>query len=85
MLRKTLTCGAAFALCLLTACGGGHTDVAAAPDVTAEVTPAVATNPATATAYTSSLADTPTAQADTLEPVAVPAQVATDDTAEPTS
>jgi len=86
MKRKTLmTLGAACGLCLLTACGGGRTDPVAAVDVTAQVTPAAATNPSTATAYTAALADTPTARSDTLEPVAVPDQLATDDTAEPTT
>jgi hypothetical protein len=86
MTRKTLSLGAAFGLCLLmTACGGGRTDVVTAPDVTTTVAPEVATSPVTATSYTSALADTPTAKADTLEPVAVPAQMATDDTAEPTT
>jgi hypothetical protein len=85
MMRKTLTLGAAFGLCLLTACGGGRTDPVAVADVTAQVTPAAATHPATATAYTSALADTPTAKGDALEPVAVPDQLATDDTAEPTT
>jgi hypothetical protein len=90
MMRKTLKTilgvGAAFGLCLLTACGGGRTDpVATAPDVTEQVTPAAVSDPATATAYTAALADTPTGRSDTLEPVAVPDQLATDDTAEPTT
>jgi hypothetical protein len=67
---------------LLSACGGGSDD-APASRVTEVVPAGAATDAPTATAYTSSLAATPAAEADTLEPVALPDQLATDDSAEP--
>lgn len=73
---------------LLTACGGGGDNgvrpVTATADVTTQVPAAAATEAAAATSYVSALADQPPAKTDTLEPVAVPAALATDDTAEPT-
>lgn len=74
---------------LLTACGGGGDDHPAQPgsgnaDVTTQVPAAAATDSAAATSYTSSLADTPPSTGDSLDPVAVPDTLGTDDTAEPT-
>lgn len=74
------------ALGLLSACGGGGDSakpVTATADVTAQVPTAATTQAEAATAYTSALASTPPSQTDALEPVAVPASLATDDTAEP--
>ncbi len=72
---------------LLSACGGGghdaQTGATASADPTVQVAPAAATDAAVATSYTSSLAATPPATTDTLEPLPVPASLATDDTAEP--
>lgn len=74
---------------VLSACGGGGDDHRAPPsagtvDVTTQVTPAAATDSAAATSYTNALADTPPGTGDTLDPVAVPDTLGTDDTAEPT-
>lgn len=78
----------AFALALLSACGGGGGDgarpVSATADVTAQVPAAAATEPNAATSYVAALADQPADKTEVLEPVAVPDALATDDTAEPT-
>ncbi len=70
----------------LGACGGGH-DGPEAPKVSADVTVSVptevATNATAATSYVASLSSTPAANSESLEPVVVPDQVASDDTAEP--
>lgn len=79
------------ALCLgivlnLVACGGGgDTARPAVPsiDVTSVVPTEVTTSPQAATAYVSALANTPSVQADALEPVAAPQALAADDTGEP--
>lgn len=69
---------------LLSACGGGGGHSAQGnTDPTVQVAPAASTDAAVATSYTGSLAATPPATTDTLEPVPVPAALATDDTAEP--
>lgn len=75
--------GAVLGLLLLSACGGGGHGSQASADPTVQVDPAAATNAAVATSYTGSLAATPPATADTLEPLPVPSALATDDTAEP--
>jgi len=75
------------ALLLLSACGGGGDNakpVTATVDVTTQVPAAAATEAAAATAYVTALSNQPAATTDVLEPVAVPAMLATDDTAEPT-
>ena len=74
---------------LLAACGGGGDDHPTTPgpgnaDVTTQVPAAAATDSAAATSYTSSLADTPSSTGDSLDPVAVPDTLGSDDTAEPT-
>jgi len=81
---------------LLSACGGGGSDprqttmvenppvtVVTAPDVTVAVPAEVSTSPVAATNYVTSLSSQPAASTDTLDPVAVPEQLAQDDTAEP--
>lgn len=71
---------------LLSACGGGSDGIkptVAAVDVTVSVPTEATTAAPAATAYVSALAATHSAQADTLEPVAVPAAMAKDDNAEP--
>jgi hypothetical protein len=78
---------------LLVACGGGGSDatpmvaaaepVASAPDVTVSVPTEVATSAIVATNYVAALSSQPESITDVLEPVAVPDQVAQDDTAEP--
>lgn len=84
---KTLrAAGAVLGVLLLSACGGGGgggPSAQASADPTVQVAPAVSSNAAVATSYTSSLASTPPATTDTLEPLPVPASLATDDTAEP--
>ncbi len=75
------------ALLLLSACGGGGDNVkpvTATADVTTQVPAAAATEAAAATAYVTALSSQPASTTDVLEPVAVPAMLATDDTAEPT-
>jgi len=78
---------------LLAACGGGGHDTPSAaaapapvtpvPEVTVAVPAEVATSATAATTYVASLSSQPAATTDSLEPVAVPEQVAQDDTAEP--
>jgi hypothetical protein len=74
---------------LLSACGGGGGggDEARAYSgkVTEAVPASVATDPNAAAVYTRELAATLPAESDELEPVAVPEQLAVDDTAEPVS
>ncbi|MBH1988260.1 MAG: hypothetical protein I8H76_13130 [Burkholderiales bacterium] len=87
--RRSALASLILAASLLSACGGGGDDggvkpVAGSVDVTTQVAPAAATDAAAATSYTSSLADTPASTGDTLDPVAVPDTLGTDDTAEPT-
>jgi hypothetical protein len=48
-----------------------------------QVSPQASTNATAAASYVDALASTPTSTANSLEPVAVPAALATDDTAEP--
>lgn len=70
----------------LAGCGGGG-DAArpavTATDVTALVPTEASTSAQAATAYVAALAAAPSAQTDTLEPVAAPQVLAADDTAEP--
>lgn len=80
---------------LLAACGGGgHADLAVSPapapgtttanaDVTVSVPAEVATSATAATTYVAALSNQPASTTDTLDPVAVPDQMAQDDTAEP--
>lgn len=72
---------------LLSACGGGGGDgneARASGGKVTEVVPAgVVTDAHQATTYTGELAATPPAEGDDLEPVAVPEQLAVDDSAEP--
>lgn len=83
-LSKLRAASAVLGVLLLSACGGGGHNTAQAPaDPTVQVAPAATTDAAVATSYTSSLASTPPATTDTLEPLPVPASLATDDTAEP--
>lgn len=71
----------------LSACGGGGHDPndsnASSGNVTETVPANVSTDATAATVYTTDLADTTEAEGDTLEPVAVPDQLAADDSAEP--
>lgn len=69
----------------LSACGGGgdHPVATVTPPVTQAVPAAAATEPSVATQYVSELSSTPEAQAESLEPVALPDTLATDDMAEP--
>lgn len=74
---------------LLVACGGGGDDHPTTPgsanaDVTTQVPAAASTDATAATSYTNSLANTPPSTGDSLDPVAVPDTLGTDDTAEPT-
>lgn len=72
---------------LLTACGGGGDGIApivTPVDVTVQVAPEATVQPSSATVYVDALASTPASTGDQLEPVTVPASLATDDTAEPT-
>ena len=83
---KTLRAASAvLGVLLLSACGGGGggPSAQASADPTVQVAPSASTNAAVATSYTNSLASTPPATTDTLEPLPVPAALATDDTAEP--
>lgn len=81
---KTLRAASAvLGVMLLSACGGGGHSAQTSTDPTVQVAPAASTDAAVATSYTSSLASTPPATTDTLEPLPVPASLATDDTAEP--
>jgi len=83
-MKKWRAASAVLGLSLLSACGGGGDRPAqASADPTVQVAPAASTDAAVATSYTSSLASTPPATTDTLEPLPVPATLATDDTAEP--
>jgi hypothetical protein len=73
---------------MLTACGGGGggdgvQPMTTAVDPTVQVSPQASTNATAAASYVDALASTPTSTANSLEPVAVPAALATDDTAEP--
>ena len=69
----------------LSACGGGgdHPVAAVTPPVTEAVPAAVTTESSVATQYVNELSSTPEAQAESLEPVALPDMLATDDMAEP--
>ncbi len=81
-----LQTSAVAATLMLAACGGGGDGAApsvTAVDVTAQVAPEAVAQPSAATAYVNALASTPASTGDQLEPVAVPASLATDDTAEP--
>ena len=69
----------------LVACHDYEDAPARTPAVTEAVPAGASTNATTATTYTSQLASTPSSQGDALEPVTVPDQLATDDTAEPTT
>ena len=85
--RRTQAWLPVLALGLLSACGGGGDSaskpVAVTADVTSQVPTAAATQADVATAYTSALASTAPSQTGTLEPVTVPASLATSDTSEP--
>lgn len=92
LLTRPRTAIATLALLTLAACGGGdgggggggQGDTAqATSDPTVAVAPAASTDAAVATSYTASLASTPPSTTDTLDPLPVPAQLATDDTGEP--
>ncbi len=84
-MKKLRAASAVLGVMCLSACGGGGSgqSAQASADPTAQVAPAASSNAAVATSYTSSLAATPPATADTLEPLPVPASLATDDMAEP--
>ncbi|MDI1259546.1 hypothetical protein [Aquabacterium sp.] len=83
--KLVLAAALAVTTTLLVACGGGDDGpVTRAPaDVTAQVPPAAATSPSVATSYVGELSAVPMATSDTLEPVAVPDMLASDDTGEP--
>lgn len=84
---KTLRAASAvLGVLLLSACGGGGgggPSAQTSADPTVQVAPAATSDAAVATSYTGSLASTLPATTDTLEPLPVPAALATDDTAEP--
>lgn len=70
----------------LSACGGGgddHPIAAVTPPVTEAVPAAASTESSVATQYVSELSNIPEAQAESLEPVALPDMLAVDDMAEP--
>lgn len=87
LLTRPRTAIATLALLTLAACGGGgggqDGTAQATSDPTVAVTPAASSDAAVATSYTASLASTPPSTTDTLDPLPVPAQLATDDTGEP--
>ena len=88
LLTRPRTAIATLALLTLAACGGGggqDGNAQATSDPTVAVAPAASSDAAVATSFTASLASTPPSTTDTLDPLPVPAQLATDDTGEPAS
>lgn len=80
MTKQTLL-AMGFAVALLSACGGGGGGNSI--PVVEAVPAAASTDSAAATSYVSELASVPASTTDTLEPVPVPAMLASSDTDEP--